>query len=139
MKQQYLIHFIDEIKNFDNKFELLTLKDQGQEFNLVKNDAFYIIQSDSPTDAIINIANLIEVLDSDGLSITLSQAIVNCSQEMEQNFNSLLIRHEEGFSKAKFISFYINRQDEQEEWIEYHQISFFIIEEGKIIKLETEE
>lgn len=147
---EYLIHVVDEssqhkkITEESQDFQIIEgQSENGEVGSIVKSDAFYLIADESPIDAVISVANIIMVKDTDNkpipLSSLLSQSklasenssteddtflpLKTTNLEIAENTNSELIK----------ASCQIKRINNEETWIELHNICFYVVPREKIV------
>ena len=143
---EYIIHVIDESsqhkKNEENgNFEIIKGKSENNEIgDIVRSDAFYLIDDKNPIDAIISLSNIILIKDFENNEIQLSKILSQTGNENssieDDDFTPIATSSLEivdnNNSELTKITCQI-KKGTNDQWIEFHNISFFAIPREKII------
>lgn len=159
----YLVHVIDEISNHkkdkDGIFKIFESEDdQGNKIHVLRTDAFYTLEAEKSIEAVAMLTKLIKIEDEQNCQSSLSEIILknkksknkiedNSKRKIEDNeddenesdnieINSSHYNYDHATtSDLMFVSCKIKRKEKEDEWIEYHKISFYVIEENKIMQI----
>lgn len=145
----YIIHVVDETSFYREKDDIFgreTIRDEEERSlgDTMVSDAFYLSSTEStdPIDAVISTANIIKIEDSDGEQVSLSEIIAKSKgkEEDEEYMNILRVTstsdyYDQATSALFSHFFFLTKQDDEGTYYECHRVSFFAIEEGKIMKV----
>ena len=154
---EYIIHVIDEachyLRNDDGKFELSEGKSSDKKkYGLaIRYDSFYFTEGDSPTDAVMGVADLIKMKDGNGDEILLSKMLEESSKEKDKEILKLGIHDIQPIDRATSTSFSSScrilhkaKTEDQEgteetteekniSKVELHEFCFYVIPKNKIV------
>jgi hypothetical protein len=152
---EFIVHAIDKSAQFVPTKELTSMSpldiragkaENGEIGDVVISDSFYLIEDDSEIDAAISISNIIRVKNGVGELVPISEFLKNTKATAsidDDNFIPLRFdRHTYANKTSSMLiqsSFQIDRVDEEEQWIELHEISFYITPREKILYVRAQE
>lgn len=153
-QKKFIVHVIDEASQYEhmediddkNGFKIVKGSSQkGDEGDIVRSDAFYLVESDSPEDAIVVTANMIRVKGSDGALHSISEEFSRTRSELENSSledDNFVILKKDNYEYvdrmfSNYVALYcqIPHQDQGtgEEWVEHHSVHFHVTPQEKII------
>jgi hypothetical protein len=149
-KIKYLVHVIDSasiFENLDNQWKLIESKDQDNNVcEILLSDAFYSIEASDIMDVLTNLSNIIKVKTTDQ-EITLAESLLNTKNKLKifdfesKNEPTSLLSSSDikkvvnPYSKYFCASCQIKIDDNTSSYYELHEISFYIVEENKIMDI----
>ena len=144
----YIVHVVDDASQFEKKsdtFKLVIGKGVNEECQILRSDAFYNIEADSPIDAVTKISDIIKVKVEDDV-LTLKEAFLKTKQEIRtsdfsENIPDFLLHDtnlkikSNPYGEAFDPSCQIRKAENGEVWYELHHVYFYIVEQSKIMKI----
>ena len=150
---RYIVHVIDEASAHkkDNSGEYsicyAELESQGQ-CQIARSDSFYVVSAETPMDAVVSIAGIARVKDSNGKLISLAKSFAKTKKEVENasiDEDEFVVLNDSPFeygdnttSKLFVASCQIKKEDENEKWSELHRVYFYVLPEKKILQIVEE-
>lgn len=139
---EYIVHVIDQAsqhkKNSEESFEVVSGEtESGKVGDIVYSDGFYLIEGESPVDVAIDVAGIVFVKNENGESVPISEMIQKSRVRTENasidddsfvplKTNSFAVI-DETISEVMNSSFQIQRREGGEEWIELHEVTFYVL------------
>ena len=145
----FIVHVIDDYSNHEfinGKFTLVLneIKENFENYDILRSDAFYIVNDQTTAiDAVVNVTQKIQIKISDDNYISLASFLKK--QYKEQSVKDFGIPENDEiididcniFTKSNshfFITICkIPKTENNSNFIEYHKIHFYVIEENKIV------
>ena len=172
--KRFLVHFTDNISYHKQEdmegFQIVTAEDEeGNPCQILSKDSFYLVEAETPVDAIVDLAQKINIENSEGEMIPLSKALSDETEteveKEEKDAEDIELDNEEEVEEEKEkpdlrtspsydyfekttsqifkVSCSINRTEEDEVVYELHEITFYVVGEKAIldmtVKIEQEE
>lgn len=147
--QEFIVHAIDKAAQFgqsQNPENISPLDirsgkaENGETGDVVVSDVFYLIEDESEIDAAISISNIIRIKNSLEELIPISEFLKNnktTSSIDDDDFIPLRFDRYTYANKTSSMliqsSFQVERSDEEDNWIEFHEISFYITPREKML------
>lgn len=145
---KYFVHVIDESSIFIEKDGEYCLENSLSETEEVceiqKTDCWYAVDAKTPTEAALEVSSKIKILDERNnvinLNLFLSQKNSTESSDVELNSTSFLdimdcTVSNNTYSDMTTLNFQVNKNEDNEEWIENHKLTFFVVPVEKIIAI----
>ena len=146
---RYIIHAIDNASHYayntkNKKYNIKTIKEEDQKYNILSSDSFYLIDEKKPIDAVTYLLSIIKI-DKNGEKIPLSQCII----ESQKTIDNVEIGSENPDYKLKSSNIEIKQNTyastisascqfeivSKEKTYELHEIRFYVVPENKIIEI----
>jgi len=148
--KKFFVHVIDDAsqheKTQNGTFKLIQGTSNNIPCDILRSDCLYFTEAETAIDAVTNIANEVRITDSEGMQILLSAAFINTQKELVNvDFDSAdntiddidLKISLNGYEESFLASCQIPMEKDGESWIEFHKVYFYVIEDTKIIKVQS--
>jgi len=146
---RFIVHVIDEVSKFileDGTYHVEPAISENQEpCDVQRTDCFYDISVKDSSEAVVNVAQRIKVLDENDRPVNLSLKIAENYKKMQSaeigpEDTSLLDAVGLVFSNATHSNLtttmcQIERRGEEGNWIEAHKIFFYVLPVNRIVDL----
>ena len=146
---RYIIHVIDDASQHiqkDHGFAITKgITEEKTICDILRSDSFYIIEAETVLDAIAFLTNSIKLKTSSGEEISLTEGFNITKQKMStEDFSSngtSSIKDNDlkiitaSNSESYMASCQVEMEEDDEKWIELHNVYFYVIEENKLIEL----
>ncbi len=147
---EYIIHVIDEssqhkkIEQDSQELQIVQGQAENGEFgDIIRSDAFYLVSDTTPIDAVITLSNIIKIKDAQNQITSLSSILSNSSKDNENSsidedtfipikIDNFVIAENTNSELIK-TSCQIKRETNEDSWIEFHNIYFYVIQREKVI------
>jgi len=151
--KNFIVHVVDEVSQHMKKTDdsepyiIEGQSDSGKRCEIARYDSFYLVEvedDESESEAITSVADKARIRDTNGNFRILSDALTDTVKEIENSDidSDKIIPRPIRFSYADETSSFlvpvscqINKVDDNAEWIELHQVYFYVIKDTQIISL----
>jgi len=144
---RYIVHVLDNSSQHEKKeknYNIVLGRDvKDESCHVLQSDSFYRIEVESSFDAVSCITKIIRVEDSDGDKKLLSEFLIKTQksqlntdfdEEVVEIDDKKLIYSHNAYGETFELICQIEKGEENK-WIEFHRIQFFVVEEKKIIEI----
>lgn len=156
-KKTFLIHVIDEasqhIRSENGEYVIRRGKSKrGEDADVIRGDAVYLVEAESHFDAIVIVANMIRVKGPDGQLHSISEEFSKTKTELE--IQEVNLENQGFFRLKKDDLLYVHNMTTHyhqlycqipyedsatnDEWVELHTVHFHVVPQEKIILIKDE-
>ena len=147
---KYIVHVIDDAsqhEKIDGKFQLVpSIALDSAVCEILRSDAFYIVEAESPMDAVTLLANTIKIKQSEDKEVLLSERLYETNKSMgitdfsggeakslidDSNVKIVNNAHSEFFMAPCQVLF----ENDNESYVELHKVYFYVTAESEIIEV----
>lgn len=148
---KYIVHVIDDAsqhEKIEGKFQLMpSIALDSAVCEILRSDAFYLVEAESPMDAVTLLANTIKIKKSDNEEVLLSEKMYETNKNMgvadfsggeakslidDSNIKVVNNAYSEFFMAPCQVAF----ENDEGSYIELHKVYFYVAKESEIIEVQ---
>lgn len=147
---RFIIHVIDDASQHEkteNHFTMVSsIALDNATCEVLRSDAFYTVEADTPMDAVTILSNKIRVKNSEGEEVLLSEGFSQTHSNLKitdfsggeaesliSDSNVKVVNN--AYSEFLMASCHIPMEKDNKSWVELHNVYFYVTEETKLIEI----